>query len=180
MEKILIPQLKENLKAAFKRTTTWVENQPIENFNKEITEGKWTIAQHVFHLTKSTKAVSKGMSMPKMVLRTMFGKNNREERTLDQLRNKYKGVLAQTGMKAPPEYSAKVDRQFELKPLIKRFNGELEDMLKALDKFDEAALTKHIMPHPAVGKLTIREFMYFTILHTDHHLELMKRLNLKK
>ena len=177
MEKILIPQLHEDLKAAFETATNWVNSQPEENFNKEITEGKWTIAQHLYHLIKSTKAVSKGMSMNKMVLRGMFGKNNREERTLEELKTKYKNALAQTGIKAPPEYSAKADRQFDKEELLKRFNGELEDLLKALKKYDEDAASKYIMPHPAIGKCTIREFMYFTILHTDHHLDIMKRLN---
>ena len=40
---------------------------------------------------------------------------------------------------------------------------------KALDRFTEEDLDHVILPHPILGKLTVREMMYFTMLHVEHH-----------
>ena len=112
--------------------------------------------------------------MPKMGLRTMFGKNNRQERTYDEMVMKYKAVLATTNLKAPSSYEAEPGRAFERAALVLRFQDELQDMTKALDRWSEEDMSVYIMPHPAIGKCTIREFVYFTTLHTYHHLDILK------
>ena len=35
-------------------------------------------------------------------------------------------------------------------------------------------LDKYVLPHPLLGKVTLREMLYFTIHHNEHHLELLK------
>jgi hypothetical protein len=46
-----------------------------------------------------------------------------------------------------------------------------------MDKFSEAQLDEYVLPHPILGKLTIREMLYFTIYHaTHHHLATLKNL----
>lgn len=47
-------------------------------------------------------------------------------------------------------------------------------MIKALNPWKEEDMSVYIMPHPAIGKCTIREFVYFTTLHTYHHLDILK------
>ena len=37
------------------------------------------------------------------------------------------------------------------------------------DKFSEDEIDTYILPHPLLGKLTIREMIYFTIYHVEHH-----------
>jgi len=70
-------QLIADLKLSFQSTVDWINDQTEEHFNKEVILGKWTIAGHLYHLIKSTKALSQGMLMPKEGLSTMFGKNIR-------------------------------------------------------------------------------------------------------
>ena len=36
-------------------------------------------------------------------------------------------------------------------------------------KLDEEDLDNYILPHPLIGKTTIREMLYFTIYHVQHH-----------
>ncbi|MEM7297316.1 MAG: DinB family protein [Bacteroidota bacterium] len=167
-------ELIRDLETSFREAINWINAQPEEHFNKELVPGKWTIAGHLYHLIKSTKAVSKGMVMPRIGLRTMFGKSNREERTYQDMVDKYKNVLATTSLKAPPSYSAEPGRTFERPALVQRFEGELQDFIKALDSWSEEDMSVYIMPHPAIGKCTIREFIYFTTLHTYHHLDILK------
>ena len=38
-------------------------------------------------------------------------------------------------------------------------------------------LDTYILPHPVIGKLSIREMLYFTHLHTVHHCEIIKKMD---
>lgn len=164
----------EDLKSSFNEVITWVTDKPEDAFNKELIENKWTIAGHVYHLIKTTKAVTKGMAMPKLGLRAAFGKSNRPERDYEGMLEKYTTTLANTNVTAPSSYESEPGRTFDREELIKRFNGELNDFINALEKWKEEDMSKYIMPHPAIGKCTIREFAYFTILHTRHHYNVLE------
>lgn len=48
--------------------------------------------------------------------------------------------------------------------------GDTNRQSKTCDELD-----KYILPHPLLGKLTIREMMYFTIYHVEHHKKLTER-----
>jgi len=39
----------------------------------------------------------------------------------------------------------------------------------SLDHFSEEQLDRLLLPHPLLGKLTLREMLYFTIYHVQHH-----------
>jgi len=167
-------QLIQDLEKGFDNVISWINNQPANHFNQDIVPGKWTIAGHLYHLIKSTKAVSLGMVMPKAQLEEMFGKSNRNERTYDELYEKYKTTISDVNFKAPNPYEAEPGREFEQTSLIERFEGELQDFIKAIELWEEAEMSEYILPHSAIGKCTIREFVYFTILHTKHHLDSLK------
>jgi len=168
-------QLIENLKSNFGEMIDWINEQPEDHFNKEIVVGKWTIAGHLYHLIKSVKAVRKGMLMPKLGLRTMFGQCNRPERTYLEMQKKYKTTLANNTIKAPKEYEAAAGRIFDRTELTGRYEEELLAFIKALDKWTEKKLGQYVLVHPAMGKCTIREFVYFTTFHNEHHLDILRR-----
>lgn len=168
-------ELIQDMKKSFQETIDWINEQPESRFNEEILEGKWTIAGHLYHLIKSTKAVTQGMKMPKLGLRMSFGKNNRPERSYQETLEKYESVLTTNpGIRPPGSFEAEAGRTFERSALTARFEKELEAMIKALGKWKEKDMSVYIMPHPAIGKCTIREFVYFTIFHTNHHLATLK------
>lgn len=45
----------------------------------------------------------------------------------------------------------------------------LNRLEKSLAKFNEEDLDNYILPHPLLGKLTMREMLYFTAYHVTHH-----------
>lgn len=174
-------QIQEQLDTAFSTTINWIDRYPENELNKIIMEGKWTAAGHVYHLIKSTKAMSVGIRKPKLILRWTFGLNNRNEKSYEQLKNKYNKALESPKVQAPEGYSASPERQFNKSELIARSNHELDQLKKAMIKWNEKQLTKYIVPHPALGKMTIREVLYFTIFHTKHHLNILEeKYKLKK
>jgi len=175
-----IQNLNDMIGSAFAETLAWYEAQPEENFNKHMMEGKWTMAGHLYHLIKSTKGVSKGLSMPRLALRTAFGKCNRTERTFDEQYQKYIQSLndfeEKNGTPATPasDFVPAEGREFEKASLLKRFKEEGENYQKALSSWKEDNLNVYVLPHPIMGKLTLREFTYFTSFHATHHLNILK------
>jgi hypothetical protein len=53
--------------------------------------------------------------------------------------------------------------------LIKSVNDVVGKLCKQLLDYSEKDLNELILPHPLLGKLTLREMMYFTMYHVAHH-----------
>ena len=168
-------QIIESLKDVFDRTHKYCQEQPDHLFAKPIREDKWSTAQNLEHLCSSAFPLTKGMSLPKIFLKTTYGANNRAEKDIDQLYAKYKRVLGE-GVVAPPKYSPNDISKDQKEEILGKFQYAKEKLIKVLQKWDEKSLSKYVLPHPALGKLTIREFMFFTIFHTEHHLNTIKSL----
>lgn len=161
----------------FDALTSWIETRPDNDFAVQHVPGKWSNGEHLEHLRKSTRAVNKGMKMPKLLLRYKFGKMNRSEKTYDQIQRKYNAKLKETGVKAPKKYSAENLTNDDRARIVSWFKEEKETMQKFIRNSSEKTLTKYIIPHPVLGRMSFREFVYFTAYHTEHHFELMKKYN---
>jgi len=134
---------------------------------------KWSIAQNIDHITRSVKTTRLAYSLPKIIIRTLFGKANRPSRTYEELVSKYKLRLEQGG-KASGRYLPKTSFSKKL-PLIQKWQKENEKYLEAVElHWNDDTLDHYIAPHPLLGKLTLRELCYFTIYHTEHHLNIIK------
>jgi len=134
---------------------------------------KWSIAQNVDHLTRAVKTTRLAYSLPKIFVRTLFGKPNRPSKTYDELVAKYKMKLAQGG-KASGRYLPKTGFAKKL-ALVQSWQKQNENYLEAVElKWRDDQLDHYIAPHPLLGKLTLRELCYFTIYHTEHHLNIIK------
>ena len=48
-----------------------------------------------------------------------------------------------------------------------------EKYTERLGNWSEKDLDKYKLPHPLLGKLTVREMLFFTIYHNEHHLKAM-------
>jgi hypothetical protein len=112
-------------------------------------------------------------ALPKFAIVVMFGKTNRASKTYDELVIKYKAKLAAGGRASGPFIPPAVG--FEKKDeLIKKYTRQKQKLITKIEKQSEADLDKYILPHPLLGKVTLREMLYFTIHHNVHHLELLK------
>ena len=152
-------------------------NNYIAPLNKEQFEatpgGKWSAGQNLDHLIRSIKPLQPAYGLPKFVLRIMFGKTNRPSRTFDELVTKYKTKLAAGGRASGPFIPRFIS--FEKKDeLIKKYNEQKQKLITKVEKQPEKDLDAYILPHPLLGKVTLREMLYFTIHHNEHHLELLK------
>lgn len=169
--------MKQLLDEKIEAMISWVEQQPEGSFEKQFVPGKWSNGEHMEHIRISTRALNKGYKIPKLLMRYKFGVMNRPERPYEQVREKYTRLLKEQNIKAPPAFSPKPITNADQPRIIKWLREEKETMKKFIDKQSEKNLSKYVIPHPVTGKMSLREFVYFTAFHAEHHHKLMEKYN---
>ena len=137
---------------------------------------KWSAAENLDHLIRSTKALASALKMPKLALYASFGKANRPSRTFQELMDRYQSKLKQ-GAKATGPYIPENTKAISKADLLESWQGIRAKFNNRLSKnWTEDQLDKSIVPHPLLGKMTMRKMMFFTIYHNLHHLKNIKSL----
>lgn len=138
--------------------------------------GKWSVNQNLLHLNKVLVPLNKALAKPKFLLRYAFGKPNREGRSYEGLEKRYH-EKAQGPAKAPEVYQADSSVALSQDALIKEYQQLMAKLLSIVDrKWSEKQLDSYLLAHPLLGKLTIREILYFVHWHTNHHFKAMKKI----
>jgi hypothetical protein len=149
----------------------------ISNLNKEEFEininNKWSAGQDLVHIIKLYSILNIAYSLPTTLLRILYGINKNEQRSYEQLQTIYKKAL-EHGAKSPAIYIPK-PVFFESKDiLIKKLESLNEIFIGKINKKSDHDLDTIRLPHPIIGKISLREMSIFTSLHTIHHFELLK------
>ncbi len=135
-------------------------------------EGKWSAGQHFQHAILSVSPVVTAFRLPLFILKMLFGKANRPSRSFDDLVIKYKEKLSKGGRASGRFVPGGIDFN-DRGRLIKKYDRKLNQLRSLVENFSEKELDGYILPHPLLGKLTLREMLYFTAHHVQHHHELM-------
>jgi DinB superfamily len=138
---------------------------------------KWTAGQQLDHIYLAVKPVALALSLPKFFIRFIFGKANRSSRTYEDLVKKYL-IKLENGGRATGRFIPKTIALNQKETISKTLNKSTNVLCSKIENFTEQELDTLVLPHPLLGKLTIREMLYFTIYHVGHHHEITKR-NLK-
>lgn len=144
-------------------------------------EGVWSPAENLVHLVKSVRAVASGLGMPKLALALLFGRSKEGSRSFDEMRTVYRQRLAQGGRAGgryvPPalEYEDEEAAERTRARILAGWEGAGGALVGKLRSWNEAGLDRYRMPHPLLGKLTVREMLFFTLYHDRHHLEIVRR-----
>jgi len=136
---------------------------------------KWSVAQNVKHLIISTRNTSLAFSLPKLIVRLYGGKPNRSSRNFDELLKKYSLKLAQGGRASGRFIPKTISEREGKEKMLHDFSKAMSHIsLSIQKKWSDPQLDMYIVPHPLLGKITLRELGYFTIFHTRHHLNTIK------
>lgn len=138
---------------------------------------KWTAGQQLDHIYRSVKPLTVVFALPKFMTKLAFGKANRPSRTYEEVITKYQKKLEEGGS-ASGRFIPKAIPFRAKDSLVKKIKKTLNILANQLERFDENQLDQIIIPHPLLGKMTVREMMYFTIYHVEHHREITVK-NLK-
>ncbi len=138
----------------------------------------WSPADNVRHLSKSTKPVVQALRLPRIVPTLMFGRATKPSRSYAEIVQAYRAALAGGGTagrfapSGPLVYADAADYQRES---VARWSGVVSKLARAVAGWSENALDASHLPHPLLGKLTVREMLYFTLYHHEHHANTVKR-----
>lgn len=132
------------------------------------TNGKWTPGQQLDHIIKSVRPVNLAFGLPGFLLRIVFGKANRPSKTYEELVEKYHTKLA-SGYKASAPFVPNSIGVHYRERLPKKLRTLIYSLSYRANSFTEKQLDTFLLPHPLLGKLTLREMLYFTIYHAEHH-----------
>ena len=154
----------------------------INAFFEEITEHKleanqgekWSIKEEFEHLILSNKPVSSALKLPKLVLRS-FGKPRNPSRNFEAIIERYHQKLKTDAVVAAAAgYAPKKSDKLTKEEMLSSWQIIAEKFEARIKKWSEEKLDQYLLPHPLLGKLTIREMLFFTIYHNQHHLNSMK------
>ena len=141
------------------------------NFSKE---GKWNAGQTLDHLQRAVSTLSLAMLLPKEAFILLFGKANRPSKDYEGLVMKYRQKLSEGG-KAHGRYLPKTIQFSKRNKAAEALLQSVQRIGRRLKGYSETQLDTIILPHPLLGKITMREMMYFTMYHAEHHLQIVKR-----
>jgi hypothetical protein len=168
-----IPEINRNLIENHRLFSDFITSLSNEDFLLSNNQ-KWTPGQQLDHMRRSVQPLAKGIRLPKWLLKIIFLKSNRPGKSYDELINKYRQKLVDGG-RASGRFLPKAVPITEKGKIIRSLHNDIFCLTKNLKKFSENEIDEIVLPHPLLGKITIREMMYFTIYHVEHHLQLTKK-----
>ena len=143
-------------------------------FNTGTSEA-WSAADYLKHLLLSVKPVAKAMGFPANRLEGQFGLSQHGSRSYAEVVSAYQKRLDE-GIKAedydkvvPVFYRFPEGTNDERAYLLRSWNETNQRLIDAVNGWNETELDTLQMPHPAIGMLTLREMLFFTIFHNSLH-----------
>jgi hypothetical protein len=146
---------------------------PTERFLAPIGDA-WSPADHVRHLTKSVRAATRGLELPRVLVWLAFGPARAPSRSYDALRETYLGALSrggQAGKYAPRPLGPIGDAEATRARIMAQHTAAVGGLVATASGWPERALDRCRLPHPLLGKLTVREMLAFTLYHNLHHVQ---------
>lgn len=143
----------------------------------------WSIAEEFDHVIKSASAVSSALKVSPFILKWKFGKPNRTIRSHEEIHTKFTKALASVNgkAKAPAKFKSEDNKVFNRAEMLNHWSSTLAKFDQRITKWSDKNLDKVLLPHPLLGKMMVREMLYFTHIHTEHHRKrLEKKINQQK
>ena len=137
----------------------------------------WSPASYLKHLLLAVKPFAKGISYPPAQIKRMFGEPDHPSRSYAELVTFYQSRLAE-GVRAEdfpniipdsyrmPEGIAAADVQMVL---VQTWDDAHNKLFDGLAHWSETDLDTHQFQHAALGMITAREVLFFTLFHNTLH-----------
>lgn len=172
MELVSRGALIETLLYANRRVSDWFTAVPATDFFSRSASG-WSASDNLDHLIKVVRPITRALKLPRLALQGMFGKPEKPSRGYEEICEMYRIEInkgAQASGRYLPDHESPGDnsgiRKAELIRQWEKVSGEL---VAAAEEWTEADLDACQLPHPILGKLTMREILFFTIHHNLRH-----------
>ena len=161
-----------SLRDANQHAVSWFLEIPATDFFTRQRE-TWSASDNVDHLVRAVKPVTQALKLPKFTLQAMFGKPQKASMPYEELCQIYRDEIAKgaqaSGRFLPNQEQPAENAEEKKQELVDRFSKAGAELVSAVEKWDESELDQYLLPHPILGKLTIREMLFFTIYHNLRH-----------
>ncbi len=128
---------------------------------------RWSPGENVDHLRLAVRPLNLALLLPRFALR-VFGRP-RQHRLYEQVVEQYRARLARGAKATTPFVPASLAPGTDRERLIRVFREAYATYAARLGRLDEALLDSIRLPHPILGRLTMREMAFFTLYHLRHH-----------
>lgn len=140
---------------------------------------KWTAAENISHLVRSTQMTTFAFSAPKFLHVVLYGKPQRTSHGYSKVVDNYQKKLRE-GASASGIYIPKKS-DYNKAELNSELQLKAQKLINTISKkWTDEQLDNYQISHPILGLLTARELAYFTIYHNGHHLQTVSELYLNK
>ena len=175
--KMIISEINNLLGKNFEEIHNWVMEEGSEKWTYTPSPNRWSVGQHIFHLRQANNALLKGLKIPNIIKRYQFGKRNRASRNYDVVVQNYNNKLSKIppGTVAPISKSMPQPKDILREKCLKDLYILTEKIKKKSTKLSDNTLDNLLLPHPLMGKMTIRELLMWNAYHTQHHLSVLKK-----
>lgn|SRR5687767_5463394 len=155
-----------------RRVTEWFLEISTDTFFTRLGE-VWSASDNLDHLIKAHKPITKALKLPKITLQVIFGKPERSSMAYEELCQNYRDEIAKgvqaSGRFLPDQENPAERAEEKKKELLAQWSKASKELVSIAEKWNEDELDQYQLPHPILGKLTIREMLYFTIYHNLRH-----------
>ena len=165
-------EIRAGLEEKYTAFTSFVLHLDKNNYDHS-PDGKWTSGQHLEHLILAVKALNQAMKIPKIFFPMIWGRMKREGRDYDMLVKRYQEKL-QPVADRPNPFPGEVFPFEQREERVGTYRREWDKLQLHLKRLSDRQLDSLVLPHPLLGKLSLREMMCFMIYHNEHHLQILQ------
>lgn len=128
---------------------------------------KWTAGQQLRHIYLCLQPITKALASKDHIAQT-FGQTDHPPMAYDTVIDHYRSALDRGG-KAPDRFVPGQLAPGDKAGLIADLSAILQTIQQQLEGYTDEELDMLVLPHPLLGKLTIREMFYLMTYHATHH-----------
>ena len=112
-------------------------------------------------------------AMPKFAIKAVYSRDKNISFSYEQIVQQYEEKL-KAGAVASTAYVPSV--KYSKDALIKRCKEAHDKYIAGMLKYSEEDLDSLVVPHPLIGKLSMREMLYFSLYHIAFHFMRIKEI----
>ena len=136
-------------------------------------EGHWAAGQQMDHIYRSITLLPLAFKIPLFITGPILGTVKRPTMCYEELVEQYQSRLSK-GAQATRMYLPRMVPYSKRMRLAEKIIRKVSKINAAIDLLPEKELDQALLPHPILGKITLREMLYFTMYHVDHHCAVAK------
>lgn len=137
--------------------------------------GKWSVNENVEHINIALIRVTNFLALPKSSIQTTFGLTERASTSYETIIKVFKNAL-ENGVKTTDAFIPHLKPETNIEELVSNGEKLVDALISTLQNWSEEELDMYNCPHPFLGKVTVREILYFNIHHVQHHTETLIKM----